>query len=1259
MQSGPAKMLLTNRMLGGTLLAVGVALLCGAAAMTRPQGQSAVALHAASRLPIRSDDRRAAVAKSFGHLPLSFEANQGQTDPAVRYLARSGASTIFLTDDGATLAMTRQEMAPGITRGSADPRDSLKLLASRGRKVRTCALKLAFDGMNTKASPRGIVRLPGATNYLVGSDPAKWHSGIPNFERVKYSSLYPGVDLEFYGTNGRLEYDIDVAPGANPNAVKMRIEGAERLALDHAGNLVASVGGESAMLGKPLAYQEIDGVRHAVKANFALQGASGVTLALGRYDHRAPLVIDPAIMYSTFEGGTIAEVQALAVDGAGNAYIAGWTSTNDFPVNGGVQAQLNGIDNAIVAKLSPTGTNFIYSTYLGGSQMDIATGIGFDSAGNAYVSGYTDSPNFPTQPAGGTTLSGGFDAFIAALNPSGSGLVYSRYLGGSADDLATGVAVDPAGTAYVVGQTFSTDFPTTDANAYQAANPSGGAVSAGFLTRIDPGGVLSPSYSTYFGGPAPTSTTASGVTFLNGAAFGGVTGNVYVVGAGGGTAPTTVGPAFGGLLDAVVANFDTTQASSASLVFSRFIGGSSIDVATGVSTQAGCTSECPAVVSGYTFSGDIPGSTLIFNGAEDGFVAKVDSRNGLSNFAYIGTSGYDEAAAANLDPSGNQLVGGTTFRPVEFLQVDQLQPTPGISGGIFISTDLGASFTAPSGWKSIFGSVSAQALAVDKTVPLNEIPTGEIIYAGTNSEGLFRSTDNGKTFQSTGMFGGVQISAVGVAQSTGQGPQAVFVTTGAVLYVSVDGGVTFVKLSALPNSGGLPTNANFVLSDFTFGFLSGNVNTNALVWQGNKNGFYVSTDAGVNFTPSTGIAAPNQVTQVFSGAEDIARNTLYIGTDKGIFKSTDSGFTFAPTIVNSSVIFSMAIDTTAENPTPSVTVTPPQESATAVPTPSLSAGQATPGPVIVYAGTYGDGVYASTDGFIAPQHLTHTVIEPNSRFHYVAVDDVTANPATVYSGLGDSQRFGTVWASTDAGNTFSAIGGPNFRETCCMFPLVVGNGELFAAAYEESDAFIFELAKAGISLQFADTIGGSNYDEVTGVGTDSNGDAYLAGLTFSPDYPSLNAARPSFGGSTNSGVVNGFTTKIGFTSTSALKVPSTATFPGKETLRTVAKQPLTVVLSNSGTSPLYLGYVHVDKGDSNDFFIVPGIAKKIVGKKAKGAFPACGTTIPAKGQCGISLAFEPFGLGQRVSLLLIPSNSNNGDQQVLLVGNGKAPPKAK
>ena len=291
---------------------------------------------------------------------------------------------------------------------------------------------------NPQSQAAGHDELPGKSNYFIGNDPAKWRTNISTYAKVKYEGVYPGVDLVYYGNQGQLEYDFVVAPGADPGLVTLAFEGARDVHIDARGELVLGVEGGEVRQHKPVVYQEVAGVKQEVAGRYVMKGTRQVGFRVAAYDPSRPLIIDPVLVYSTYLGGSGDEVgRGIAVDGAGSAYVTGNTSSTDFPTTAGAaQTTFAGGTDAFVTKLDATGSGLVYSTYLGGSGSDIGHGIAVDGAGSAYVTGITESTDFPTTAgAAQTTLAGVVDAFVTKLNATGSGLIYSTYLGGSDDDL--------------------------------------------------------------------------------------------------------------------------------------------------------------------------------------------------------------------------------------------------------------------------------------------------------------------------------------------------------------------------------------------------------------------------------------------------------------------------------------------------------------------------------------------------------------------------------------------------------------------------------------------------------------------------------------------------------------------------------------------------------------------------------------------------------------------------------------------------------
>src|SRR5438093_740242 len=388
--------------------------------------------------------------------------------------------------------------------------------ASRGYEQ--TVLRMKFVGANPKTRVKGQKELPGKANYFIGNDPKKWRTNVPTYAKVQYRDLDHGIDLIYYGNQRPLEYDFVVSPGADPNLIRLAFQGAKEITLADSGDLILTTETSDVRLQKPLVYQlRKDGHKELIAGNYVIRPtltmssfsqsegtrhALPVTVAfqIAAYDISRALIIDPVLFYSTYLGGSGDDASnGIAVDDSGNAYVTGFTNSTNFPTTSGTfePAFGGGCCDGFVTKLNPTGSGLVYSTYLGGSAYDEGGRITVDVAGNAYVAGRTTSTNFPTTPgAFQASLTGGFDAFVTKLNPLGSGLVYSTYLGGSGSEFGFGSAVDAAGNAYVTGFTESTNFPTTS-GAFQTT--FGGGSGDAFITKLNPlgSGLV---YSTYLGG---------------------------------------------------------------------------------------------------------------------------------------------------------------------------------------------------------------------------------------------------------------------------------------------------------------------------------------------------------------------------------------------------------------------------------------------------------------------------------------------------------------------------------------------------------------------------------------------------------------------------------------------------------------------------------------------------------------------------------------------------------------------------------------
>ncbi len=441
-------------------------------------------------------------------LPLYFEANRGQAAERAQFLARGLNYQFSLAPTQAEIIL-RKFTTPSL----ASPLDRDQLLAPR--PVLTRALRMEFLGAKAQSAMRGQEKMPGKINYFIGNDPAQWRAGVPTFAKVQVRGIYSGIDLVYYGNQQRLEYDFTIAPRADPQAIAIRFEGADKISISDQGELVLRLGDEEIRQPRPQLYQIAGGARRAVNGGYRRKDAHTVGFAIATYDRDLPLVIDPVLSYSTYFGGNAGDV-ALSAKVAkdtpdGSVYIAGETLSSAFlfPLSGGVvQPIFRGgtlTGDGFIAKFTNPPTNLLYMTYLGGTADDGVLDLAVDAAGNAYVTGFTDSSNCPTVNALYPNINGTVDpglhvhpndAFVAELNPSGSALIFSTYLGGGLADVASGIAVDPSGNIYVTGYTFSSNFPAWNPLPFHAT--IAGSNDA-FVTKLAPGGSAFV-YSTYLGG---------------------------------------------------------------------------------------------------------------------------------------------------------------------------------------------------------------------------------------------------------------------------------------------------------------------------------------------------------------------------------------------------------------------------------------------------------------------------------------------------------------------------------------------------------------------------------------------------------------------------------------------------------------------------------------------------------------------------------------------------------------------------------------
>jgi hypothetical protein len=642
--------------------------------------------------PSRSEQMTTTQARSaYGQLPLSFEANHGQADKSVNFLARGAGYTLALSPTEAVFALVRrsdersQKSEPSLKHG-----DNSDAATREGRNDNTpsaqaseppTVLRMNLVGANREAVVEGLNELEGKVNYLIGSDKSQWRTNISTFARVRYAEVYPGIDVVYYGNQKHLEYDFVVAPGCDTSAISLRFEGADKVEVDAAGDLLLTVGGSAVRQPKPVVYQEVDGERLAIAGNYVVAKDGQVGFSVGAYDARLPLVIDPTLVYSTYLGGSdFEDGNDIAVDSAGNAYICGITNSTNFPTANAIQGTFNTpLDptlvsrDAFVTKLNPAGTALVYSTYLGGNKDDRCNKIAVDNAGNAYLAGETGSTNFPTANAIQSTHGGGLsDAFVAKLNAAGSAFVYSTFLGGGIFDAAHAMTIDAAGNAYITGRTTSSNFPTV--NPIQSAY-SGGPGADAFVTKLNAAGSALV-YSTYLGGNA-----GSGGGFTAGFSIAvDSAGNAYVTGQTRATNfPTAnaIQATFGGGSpdgDAFVTKFN---ASGTALVYSTYLGGSDNDIGFEIALD----SANSAYIAGVARSSNFPTANAFqsaLKGTSDAFLTKLNPAGSAFVYStYFGGTGDDSANGIAVNASNEPYLAiGTSST-----DLPTANPTQAASGG--------------------------------------------------------------------------------------------------------------------------------------------------------------------------------------------------------------------------------------------------------------------------------------------------------------------------------------------------------------------------------------------------------------------------------------------------------------------------------------------------------------------------------------------------------------------------------------------------
>jgi Beta-propeller repeat/Abnormal spindle-like microcephaly-assoc'd, ASPM-SPD-2-Hydin len=715
--------------------------------------------------------QRAQAVAGYGSLPLTFEANQGQTAAQVKFLSKGKGYTAFLTANGMLLSLRPSEGAArrpamnGALMGTAAM--TTASMTAAGTQA-PATLEFTLVGAAANPTVHGEDMQPGKVNYFFGNDATKWRTNIATYARIRYHNVYPGIDMIYYGNHRQIEYDFAISPGADPNQIQFQIKGAKNTSLDAKGDLVLDTGDGVLHFQNPKIYQESDGSRIPVQGAYVMKDSTHVGFNLSALDPSKPTVIDPVLVYGTYLGGSgDDDATGIAVDSSGNVYIAGYTDSTDFPLAtfGSLPA---GDPHVFVAKLNASGSTLLYADYIGGNSYDLAFAMTLDSTGEVYLTGSTASSNFPVVNAYQPAYPGSLNGFVTKVSADGSMLVYSTYLGGNGSDIPTSIELDSSLDMLVAGSTSSNNFPV--ANAYQGtmgANQGGFYGTYGFLTKFTADGSAL-SYSTYFGGNdnAPSSCTMSNCPVSPSSGIAGLavdsSGNAYV----GGSTNTYNFPTTSGVYESATyapqnneAGFVAKFSSTGTLTYSTYF-----DETSGVSTTINAIAvdgSGSAYVTGLAFSdGTFPvTSTTICDPVVEGqnceftFITKFDPEAATLVYStFLGPYNLASPTSIALDASNDAYVLGSTtstsfqlVNGIEGFSTEGSQYQAGVDYDVIVaeidplaSTELLATYLGGS------GNNGAAAMALDASANIYVAGTTDSIDFPV-TQGSFQGIIGGNT----------------------------------------------------------------------------------------------------------------------------------------------------------------------------------------------------------------------------------------------------------------------------------------------------------------------------------------------------------------------------------------------------------------------------------------------------------------------------------------------------------------------------------
>ena len=772
-------------------------------------------------------------------------------------------------------------------------------------------LRMRLLGANVNAEATGVEKLPGTVNYFIGNDPTKWRTNVPTYGKVEYRNIYPGVDLLYYGNQQQLEYDIVVAPGVDPSVARLGITGASKIQIDRSGDVELQASGGAVHLRKPVAYQQTKNGPQSIDVQYALGGGDQVAFAVGAYDHSKPLIIDPVLFYSTYLGGSGGENAGglangnIAVDSAGNAYVTGYTQSTNFPTVTPFQPSNGGIVNAFVTKVNPEGTAFVYSTYLGGREQDMGGGIAVDSSGNAYVTGQTTSNNFPT-------TSGAFQFSKQSTGANSAAFVTKLNATGSGLLYSTYLS----GSSSDSGAGIAVD-SSGRASVTGQANSTNFPTTAGAPQRTLGGGAPDAFVTTLAadGGSQVFSTYLGGSSIDMGVGIAlDPSGNIYIVG-------TTVSsnfplvnplqPASGGGYDAFVAKFNPLTST---LVYSTYLGGSSTDFGYGIAVDSAGSAYVTGLTTSTNFPTEIPYQKNLLGSAttnQNAFVTKLNpAGSALVYSTYLGASfvtGYGIA----VDSTGAAYVTGITqgnFPLVGSLVPSDLEPNPFIT-----------KFN-PAGSALVYST-----------------------YLGGYGAGSGIALDTSGNAYVTGFVGTAVPFPItqGAAQPTFGGPAG---GTNAFVAKVAPGGESVAAVKSSPNPSVFGEEVTFTATVTPFG-VSSNTPTGTVVFQDGPTPFEVLSlvNGSASFDTSSLSVGSHNITVIYGGDANFATSTSTILTQVVDKASTTTTLVGAPNPANVGQTVTLTamvapVSPGAGSPTGTVTFS---EGASTLGTGAVSSGKAT------------------------------------------------------------------------------------------------------------------------------------------------------------------------------------------------------------------------------------------------------------------------------------------------------------------------------